>query len=179
MIVRDRVAAADRRARVSSSGAGARPGGVELELTAARWLAGRGRRAPDALFVLVFNFFLFRVMATRHAAARLPRATPQEIQQLRALYGLDKPARAVRDYVGDTCAATSGSASDARPVLDELGRAPWTLLLVGTGTLLATMIGSWLGVIAATPGGAPPTGRLAARLQPVHLRAPSTGSGSS
>ena len=30
---------------------------------------------------------------------------------------------------------------------------PWTLLLVGTGTLLATLIGSWMGVIAATRRG--------------------------
>jgi len=30
---------------------------------------------------------------------------------------------------------------------------PWTLLLVGTGTLLATIIGTWLGIVAATRRG--------------------------
>ncbi len=37
---------------------------------------------------------------------------------------------------------------------DEIKDAlPWTLLLVGTGTLLATLIGAWMGVIAATRRG--------------------------
>ena len=37
---------------------------------------------------------------------------------------------------------------------DEIKDAlPWTLLLVGTGTLLATLIGSWMGVVAATRRG--------------------------
>lgn len=36
----------------------------------------------------------------------------------------------------------------------EIGDAlPWTLLLVGTGTLLATILGTWLGIIAATRRG--------------------------
>ena len=40
------------------------------------------------------------------------------------------------------------------PVWDEIKDAlPWTLLLVGTGTLLATVIGAWLGVVAATRRG--------------------------
>src|SRR5262249_49503616 len=37
---------------------------------------------------------------------------------------------------------------------DEIKDAlPWTLLLVGTGTLLATLVGAWLGVIASTRRG--------------------------
>ena len=31
--------------------------------------------------------------------------------------------------------------------------APWTLLLVGTGTVLATLLGTWLGIVAATRRG--------------------------
>ena len=43
-----------------------------------------------------------------------------------------------------------------RTVAAELREAiPWTLLLVGTGTLLATVLGTWLGVIAATRRGTP------------------------
>ena len=38
--------------------------------------------------------------------------------------------------------------------MDEIRDAlPWTLLLVGVGTLLATLLGTWLGVVAATRRG--------------------------
>lgn len=123
-----------------------------------RWLAGKGLAALLTLvFVLVFNFFLFRVMGDPTAQlARLPRATPQEIQQLRHYYGLDKPLLGqFADYVGDTVRGDLGiSQRTRRPVLDELWAAlPWTLLLVGVGTLFATLLGTWLGVIAATRRG--------------------------
>jgi peptide/nickel transport system permease protein len=123
-----------------------------------RWL---GRKLAAALltlaFVLVFNFFLFRIMGDPTAQlARLPRASPEEIVKLRAAYGLDRPLPAqFVDYVGDTLRLDLGISQRTRdPVRDEIARAlPWTLLLVGTGTLLATLIGSWLGVIAATRRG--------------------------
>ena len=123
-----------------------------------RWLAGKGLAALLTLvFVLVFNFFLFRVMGDPTAQlARLPRATPQEIQQLRHYYGLDKPLLGqFADYVGDTVQGDLGiSQRTRRPVIDELWDAlPWTLLLVGVGTLFATLLGTWLGVIAATRRG--------------------------
>ncbi len=123
-----------------------------------RWLAGKGLAALLTLvFVLVFNFFLFRIMGDPTAQlARLPRATPQEIQQLRHYYGLDKPLLGqFADYVGDTVQGDLGiSQRTRRPVLDELWDAlPWTLLLVGVGTLFATLLGTWLGVIAATRRG--------------------------
>ncbi len=123
-----------------------------------RWLAGKGLAALLTLvFVLVFNFFLFRVMGDPTAQlARLPRATPQEIQQLRHYYGLDKPLLGqFADYLGDTVQGDLGiSQRTRRPVIDELWDAlPWTLLLVGVGTLFATLLGTWLGVIAATRRG--------------------------
>jgi peptide/nickel transport system permease protein len=123
-----------------------------------RWLAGKGLAALLTLvFVLVFNFFLFRVMGDPTAQlARLPRATPQEIQQLRHYYGLDKPLLGqFADYVGDTLRGDLGiSQRTRRPVKDELWDAlPWTLLLGGVGTLFATLLGTWLGVIAATRRG--------------------------
>jgi peptide/nickel transport system permease protein len=109
------------------------------------------------IFVLVFNFFLFRVMGDPTSQlARLPRATPEEIQQLRHNYGLDKPLLGqFADYVGDTARLDLGiSQRTRRPVWDEIGDAlPWTLLLVGTGTLLATVVGTWLGIVAATRRG--------------------------
>src|SRR3954453_22004834 len=123
-----------------------------------RWLAGKGLAALLTLvFVLVFNFFLFRVMGDPTAQlARLPRATPQEIQKLRAYYGLDKPLLGqFADYAGDTVRGHLGiSQRTRRSVAAELGDAiPWTLLLVGVGTLFATLLGTWLGVIAATRRG--------------------------
>ena len=120
-----------------------------------RWLAGKAAAALATLaFVLVFNFFLFRVMGDPTTQlARLPRATPQEIVKLREAYGLDKPLLGqFADYVGDTLRLDLGVSQRTRtPVADEIREAlPWTLLLVGTGTLFATLIGAWLGVVAAT-----------------------------
>jgi peptide/nickel transport system permease protein len=123
-----------------------------------RWL---GRKLAAALltlaFVLAFNFFLFRVMGDPTTQlARLPRASPEEIVKLRAAYGLDKPLPGqFADYVSDTLRLDLGISQRSRdPVIEEIKRAlPWTLLLVGTGTLLATLIGAWMGVVAATRRG--------------------------
>jgi peptide/nickel transport system permease protein len=123
-----------------------------------RWLAGKVWAALITFaFVIVFNFFLFRVMGDPTSQlARLPHATPQEIKKLRAYYGLDKPITGqFVDYAGDTLRFDLGTSQRTRrPVWTEIKEAvPWTLLLVGTGTLLATLIGAWLGVIAATRRG--------------------------
>jgi peptide/nickel transport system permease protein len=130
-----------------------------------RWLAGKLAAAlVTLLFVLVFNFFLFRVMGDPTTQlARLPRATPQEIAKLRAAYGLDKPLLGqFVQYLGDTAQLKLGISQRTRqPVWDEIRDAlPWTLLLVGTGTLLATLIGTWLGVIAGTRRGSRTDGGL-------------------
>jgi peptide/nickel transport system permease protein len=124
----------------------------------ARWLIGKVAAALLTLaFVIVFNFFLFRLVGDPTTQlARLPQASPQEIEQLKADYGLDKPLLGqFVDYVGDTARLDLGVSQRSRnEVWDEIKDAlPWTLLLVGTGTLLATLIGSWLGVVAATRRG--------------------------
>jgi peptide/nickel transport system permease protein len=124
----------------------------------ARWLIGKVAAALLTLaFVIVFNFFLFRLVGDPTTQlARLPQASPQEIEQLKADYGLDKPLLGqFADYVGDTARLDLGISQRSRnEVWDEIKDAlPWTLLLVGTGTLLATLIGSWLGVVAATRRG--------------------------
>jgi peptide/nickel transport system permease protein len=124
-----------------------------------RWLVGKTAAALLTLaFVIVFNFFLFRVMGDPTTQlVRLPQSTPEEIEKLRADYGLDKPLLTGQfvDYVGDTLRLDLGVSQRSRlPVWEEIKDAlPWTLLLVGTGTLLATLVGSWLGVIAATRRG--------------------------
>lgn len=124
----------------------------------ARWLTGKvAAAALTLLFVIIFNFFLFRVMGDPTSQlARLPRATPQEVEKLRGQYGLDKPLLGqFVDYVGDTARLDLGvSQRSRRSVISEIGDAlPWTLLLVGTGTLIATVLGSWMGVRAATRRG--------------------------
>ena len=123
-----------------------------------RWLLGKlGAMAATLAFVIVFNFFLFRVMGDPTSQlARLPQASPQEIEQLKHDYGLDKSLGGqFTDYVGDTLKFDLGVSQRSRePVWDEIKDAiPWTLLLVGTGTLLATIIGAWMGVAAATKRG--------------------------
>jgi peptide/nickel transport system permease protein len=123
-----------------------------------RWLAGKAAAALlTFVFVLVFNFFLFRVMGDPTTQlARLPRATPQEIQRLRHDYGLDKPLLGqFADHVCGNLHSDLGISQQSRePVWDEIKRAlPWTLLLVGTGTVLATLIGAWMGVVGATRRG--------------------------
>ena len=123
-----------------------------------RWLVGKVAAALLTFaFVLVFNFFLFRVMGDPTTQlARLPRATPEQIEKLRHNYGLDKPlVGQFLDYASDTLHGDLGiSQRTRRPVSTEIKEAlPWTLLLVGTGTILATLIGAWMGVIAATRRG--------------------------
>ena len=123
-----------------------------------RWLAGKVAAALlTLLFVLVFNFFLFRVMGDPTTQlARLPGSSPAEIEKLKADYGLDKPlVGQFADYMGDTVTLDLGISQRSRQaVWDEIKDAlPWTLLLVGVGTLAATLLGSWLGVIAATRRG--------------------------
>jgi peptide/nickel transport system permease protein len=125
----------------------------------ARWLAGKVAAALLTLaFVIVFNFFLFRVMGdpTSQLARTLPNASSEDIQKVRASYGLDKPITGqFADYAGDTLRLDLGTSQRTRrSVWAEIKEAlPWTLLLVGTGTLAATLIGAWLGVIAATRRG--------------------------
>jgi peptide/nickel transport system permease protein len=126
-----------------------------------RWLAGKVAAALLTLaFVIVFNFFLFRVMGdpTTQLARALPNASSEDIRKVRESYGLDKPISGqFVDYAGDTLTLDLGiSQRTRRSVWAEIEEAlPWTLLLVGTGTLLATLIGAWLGVIAATRRGKP------------------------
>jgi peptide/nickel transport system permease protein len=121
----------------------------------ARWLASKlGAAVVTLIFVLIFNFFLFRAVGDpTEQLVRLPQASDEEIADLRAEYGLDKPVLSqFADYVGDTATLELGISQETRePVWDEIKEAiPWTLLLVGTGTLIATLLGAWMGVKAAT-----------------------------
>ena len=133
---RDRRLVLRDRARGAGASASRWSSRNEARGVSGRWLAGKvARGAADVAFVLVFNFFLFRVMGDPTTQlARLPQSTPQEIEQLRHDYGLDKPLIGqFADYVGDTARLDLGLSQRSRqPVWDEIKDAlPWTLLLVG------------------------------------------------
>ena len=119
-----------------------------------RYLLGKVLQALLTLaFVLVFNFFLFRVLPGDPAALLL-RGTaafnPDNVAQMRADLGLDRPLlEQFLTYVGNTLTFNFGEsfflkgADVAEVVLDKL----WpTVLLVGTSTIASTLIGLWIGI---------------------------------
>jgi peptide/nickel transport system permease protein len=106
-------------------------------------------------FVLIFNFFLFRILPgnpvqflTRVQGAQL---NVQEQQQLIKEFGLDKslPAQFV-DYVGDIATFNLGVSTVFDPgnsvggiILERLWR---TVILVGVATIISTVIGLLMGI---------------------------------
>lgn len=102
-------------------------------------------------FVLTFNFFLFRVLPGDPVAllARSDRLTPADEVRLRADYGLDQPLP--RQYVTslqDTFKGNLGvSLRSGDPVTTLIADRVWpTVLLVGLGTLFATVFGILIGI---------------------------------
>jgi len=126
------------------------------------------------LFVLVLNFFLFRVLPGDPARAGVhdPRLKKDAIEALRIRFGLDKPVINCFDSlnpikVGD-CRVnpfetqffiymrnlTQGdmgiSFHTNRPVFDILKERLWnTILLIGAGQILSIIIGVIFGIFAA------------------------------
>ncbi|HEU0235164.1 MAG TPA: ABC transporter permease [Candidatus Limnocylindrales bacterium] len=107
-------------------------------------------------FALVINFMLPRLAPggplQTIAGADVGLLTPDELAQLRRDYGLDRPLyEQFGDYVGQTVSGDLGySYRQGRPVSEILfARIPWTLLLAGSGLLIATLIGILFGAYAA------------------------------
>jgi peptide/nickel transport system permease protein len=103
------------------------------------------------LFVLTFNFFLFRVLPGDPIGllARSQRLTDADIAEQRATLGLDQPLpQQYMTYVRQTVSGNLGvSLRTARPVTEIIGsRLGPTLLLVGLGTLFATVLGILIGI---------------------------------
>ncbi|MGZ8580937.1 MAG: ABC transporter permease [Actinomycetota bacterium] len=109
-------------------------------------------------FVMVFNFFLFRILPsdpvkflTRGAGLQIDA---QEQQELLREFGLDKPVFPGQfvDYIGDALRLDFGSSltvQSGRPVLDVFLSFLWpTLLLVGVSTFFSVVIGVWMGIRA-------------------------------
>jgi peptide/nickel transport system permease protein len=109
------------------------------------------------VFVLVFNFFLFRVASDPELDIRRNnRLTPQQQEALIEERGLREPVfTQFRIYVRDTLTGDfDTSYTSGRPVLTEIREAlPNTILLVGSATILAALIGTWLGVVAGSRRG--------------------------
>jgi peptide/nickel transport system permease protein len=105
-------------------------------------------------FVLVFNFFLFRVVQTDPIASMFRgRNVPQEVlDDMRADFGLDRP---LGDqfvlFVRETATGNLGlSIQTNQPVWDEIATAiPATVALVGVSAILSALIGTIGGIIAA------------------------------
>ncbi len=120
-------------------------------------------------FVLIFNFFLFRVLPsdpvkflTRGAGLEI---SAEEQQELLRDFGLDKPVWPIGfsppsftadnqlfDYLSDTARldfGTSITVNSGESVLGLFLEFMWpTLLLVGVSTLFSVLIGVWMGIRA-------------------------------
>ncbi|MEU7830291.1 MULTISPECIES: ABC transporter permease [unclassified Nonomuraea] len=121
-----------------------------------RYTAGRfGEYAAVLGVALTLNFALPRALpggplklfGSPEALARL---TADERAQLATQYGFGKPLpEQFLDYLTGVFTLNLGtSLSDGRPVTEALGEAlPWTLLLVGTSTVVTALLGVTLGVV--------------------------------
>jgi peptide/nickel transport system permease protein len=121
-----------------------------------RYLIGKVAQAfLTLLFVLVFNFFLFRVMPGDPAAILLRGSAafnPETLQAARDDLGLDEPLpQQFVNYVGDTITLNFGTSffQSGQPVTDVIAGKVWpTILLVGTATIASAAIGLLIGIYA-------------------------------
>lgn len=108
-------------------------------------------------FVVILNFFLFRILPGDPArAVKDPRLTAEAVAAIQARFGLDKPLfTQFQLYIANLLRGELGTSFHTqRPVADMLADSLWnTLLLVGAGTLLSIVIGIVLGIVAAWRSG--------------------------
>lgn len=137
--------------------AAAAEGGTDSRRRRSGYARYAGSKALGALgslfFMLVVNFFLFRVLpgdpARTMGRGRL--STPEQVAEFKATYGLDQPMG--QQFVtflsnlahGDLGYSILYHQNVSEILLDRL----WpTLLLVGTSTILAALFGVWIGIRA-------------------------------
>lgn len=119
-----------------------------------RWVLHRVLASLATLaFILVFNFFLFRVLPGDPARVltRNRQVPAEQVEQLRREFGLDQPLfQQFLTYLGNTARGELGISFKFRaPVAEVIADRLWpTLLLVGTGILIATVVGVALGIRA-------------------------------
>jgi peptide/nickel transport system permease protein len=129
-------------------------GGLARRLTGNSLARYAARRTVTALgttvFVVVANFFLFRMLPGDPVGlyTRGRNVPPEQIARLREQY--DRPiGEQFWTYIRNPFSADIPSARFSRPVWDIVGERVWaTLLLVGVSTILATIVGVWIGVRA-------------------------------
>jgi peptide/nickel transport system permease protein len=103
------------------------------------------------LFVITFNFFLFRVSGGNPVLrmVRTQHLTPDDVIDLNHEFGFDKPLVVQYvSYVGNTLRFDWGrSIYSSQPVWTEIVNSLWpTIVLLGLGTIFATILGIWIGV---------------------------------
>jgi peptide/nickel transport system permease protein len=120
---------------------------------ARRYVVGKVLQALLTLaFVLVFNFFLFRIMPGDPAALLLRGTSALRIETIEALeedLGLNEPLpQQFVTYLGDTVRGNFGvSLATGQPVSEIVGERIWpTILLVGTSTIASAVIGLLIGI---------------------------------
>ncbi len=106
------------------------------------------------LFMLLVNFFLFRVLPGDPARSlgRGKLNTPAQVEAFNRTYGLDQPLpRQFLTFLTSTARGDLGLSLQYRvPVSQLIGQAIWpTILLVGSSTILAAIIGVYLGIRGA------------------------------
>jgi len=117
-----------------------------------------GRKTLGSLltfvFVLVFNFFLFRIVQKDPIGSlfRGRNVAQETVDNLRTAFGLDEPILTqFLYYVRETLQGNLGISYQSRqPVWDEIVAAiPETLILVGVSAILSALIGTAMGIVAA------------------------------
>jgi peptide/nickel transport system permease protein len=136
-----------------------------------RYVASKTAQAVATLvFVLLFNFFLFRVMpgSPIDAMARGQRLSPSEKQELIVDLGLDKPLpQQLPIYLWDTVTLNFGeSYTSGLPVSQTIGERIWpTFLLIFPSTVIAVVVGVAAGIMGGWfRGSARDVGSLGASL---------------
>jgi peptide/nickel transport system permease protein len=139
----------------SDSGAAADQLAPDRRGTYGRYVLGRCLGALGSLgFMLVVSFFLFRVLPGDPARTlgRGRFTTPEQLAEFNRTYGLDQPLpQQFVTFLKNTLSGDLGISLRYRvPVSDLILDRMWpTILLVGSSTILATLIGVWIGVHGA------------------------------
>jgi len=133
-------------AALVESDEGRRTSGGLLRYSVRRTLTALG----TVVFVVVVNFFLFRLLPGDPIGlyTRGRNVPAAQIARLRAT--LNKPVgEQFLTYIRNPFSSEINSARFSRPVWDVIGDSLWpTVLLLGVSTVLATVIGIWIGIRA-------------------------------
>jgi peptide/nickel transport system permease protein len=114
--------------------------------------------AVAAWVALTINFFIPRAMpgnAVQAVMAKFPNLQPSAYKAIEAMLGVGHPGSLWHQYVSyldDVAHLNFGTSVSQYPatVSSLLGQTiPWTLTLVGTATVIAFLVGTGLGIVAA------------------------------